>query len=100
MDNPGYAALTRQSGLMREMQVVANNMANMASTTGYRREGVVFAEFIVRALENGHDSLSMARRGASYASELQGALTRTGGPRPRDRGRRATSSSRRPRATC
>jgi hypothetical protein len=30
MENAGYAALTRQSGLMREMQVVANNMANMS----------------------------------------------------------------------
>jgi flagellar basal-body rod protein FlgF len=43
MDNPTYVGLTRQSGLMREMQVVANNIANMA-TTGYRREGVIFAE--------------------------------------------------------
>jgi flagellar basal-body rod protein FlgF len=45
MDNPGYVALTRQSGLMREMQTVANNIANMA-TTGFRREGVVFAEYV------------------------------------------------------
>jgi flagellar basal-body rod protein FlgF len=45
MDNPGYVGLTRQSGLMREMQVVANNIANMA-TTGFRREGVVFAEHV------------------------------------------------------
>jgi hypothetical protein len=45
MDNPTYVGLTRQSGLMREMQVIANNIANMA-TTGYRREGVVFAEHV------------------------------------------------------
>lgn len=75
MDNAGYAALTRQVGLMREMQVVANNMANMA-TTGYRREGVVFTEF-VRALEGG-ESISMATSGAGFSSEIQGALTRTG----------------------
>ena len=31
MDNPTYVGLTRQSGLMREMQVVANNIANMAT---------------------------------------------------------------------
>ena len=35
MDAAGYVALTRQSGLMREMGVVANNIAN-ASTTGRR----------------------------------------------------------------
>jgi flagellar basal-body rod protein FlgF len=78
MDNPGYATLTRQSGLMREMQVVANNIANM-STTGYRREGVVFTEFI-QALGEGHDSLSMAAARASATSELQGPLTQTGRP--------------------
>ncbi len=75
MDNSGYAALTRQAGLMREMQVVANNIANMA-TTGYRREGMVFTEF-VRALD-GRESLSMARSGAAYTSDIQGALTQTG----------------------
>jgi flagellar basal-body rod protein FlgF len=35
MENPTYVGLTRQSGLMREMQVVAHNIANMA-TTGFR----------------------------------------------------------------
>ena len=45
MDNAIYAALTRQSGLMQEMQSIANNMAN-ASTTGFRREGVVFSEYV------------------------------------------------------
>jgi flagellar basal-body rod protein FlgF len=35
METPGYATLTRQSGLMREMRAIATNMANM-STTGYR----------------------------------------------------------------
>jgi flagellar basal-body rod protein FlgF len=78
MDNAGYATLTRQSGLMREMQVVANNMANMAST-GYRREAVVFSEF-VRALDGPHDSLSMASARAAFTSEVQGSLTRTGRP--------------------
>ena len=42
MDNAIYASLSRQSGLMAEMRVVANNIAN-ANTTGYRREGVIFA---------------------------------------------------------
>jgi flagellar basal-body rod protein FlgF len=78
MDNPGYAALTRQAGLLQEMQVVANNMANMASI-GYRREGVVFSEF-VKALDAKHDSLSMAAARAHFTSDLQGALTQTGRP--------------------
>ena len=45
MDNAIYATLTRQSGLTREMALIANNIANM-STTGYRREGTLFAEHV------------------------------------------------------
>lgn len=77
MDNPGYIALTRQSGLMREMQAVAHNLANM-STAGYRREGVLFTEFVQR-LEGGAESLSMAAANARHTSAAQGALEATGG---------------------
>jgi flagellar basal-body rod protein FlgF len=76
MDNAGYTTLTRQSGLLREMQTVANNIANV-STTGFRREGVVFSEF-VQALE--HDpSLSMANGNVRVTRLEQGALTQTNG---------------------
>ncbi|MCK8463361.1 flagellar hook-basal body complex protein [Aliiroseovarius sp. S1339] len=77
MDNIGYTSLTRQSGLMREIQAVANNIAN-ASTTGFRREGVVFSEY-VHALEPGDPSLSMATANARALDLQQGALTQTGG---------------------
>ncbi|MDZ7906972.1 MAG: flagellar basal body protein [Gemmobacter sp.] len=60
MDAAGYTTLTRQSGLMREMEVVAHNIANI-STTGFRREGVVFSEYR-RASWTRAPSLSMARR--------------------------------------
>ena len=76
MDAPGYTTLTRQAGLMREMQVVANNIAN-ASTTGFRREGVVFAEYVKR-MENG-PSLSMAHGNARSIDLTQGGLSQTGG---------------------
>ncbi|MCP3970140.1 MAG: flagellar hook-basal body complex protein [Rhodobacteraceae bacterium] len=77
MDSPGYVALTRQSGLLREMQTVANNVAN-APTTGYRREGLVFSEH-VRVLEPGEPSLSMARATVRHIDTAQGTLTETGG---------------------
>ncbi len=77
MDNIGYTALTRQSGLMREMQSVANNIAN-ASTTGYRREGVIFSEY-VQKLDKGDASLSMATANARLIDLQQGALTQTNG---------------------
>lgn len=77
MENATYATLTRQSGLMREMQVVANNIANSA-TTGFRAEGVTFAEVIRRTREG--PSLSMAAARVRTTSELQGGLRKTGAP--------------------
>lgn len=76
MDAAGYVTLTRQSGLMREMEVVAHNLANV-STTGFRREGMVFSEF-VRGTGNG-PSLSMARGNTRAVDLSEGALTATGG---------------------
>lgn len=76
MENASYTTLTRQSGLLREMQVVANNISNI-STTGFRREGVIFSEF-VKALE-GEPSLSMAMANGHETSLRQGNLTQTGG---------------------
>lgn len=76
MDSAGYVALTRQSGLMREMGVVANNIANI-STGGFRREGVVFEEYVKR-VDNG-PSLSMATGDARNVDLTQGAVAQTGG---------------------
>lgn len=75
MDAAGYVTLTRQSGLMREMEVVAHNMANL-STAGFRREGVVFAEHL-RGTDWG-PSLSMARASGRAVDLTEGALTETG----------------------
>ncbi|MCG6903772.1 MAG: flagellar hook-basal body complex protein [Rhodobacter sp.] len=76
MDSPGYVALTRQSGLLREMQNVANNIANV-STTGYLREGLVFSEH-VKMLEPAEASLSMANANVRHIDTTQGPLTQTG----------------------
>ena len=76
MENAGYTTLTRQTGLMREMQIVANNIAN-AATTGFRQEGLIFSEYVKRT--GGGESLSMAMADVRNTSTLQGGLTRTGG---------------------
>ncbi|WP_128254874.1 flagellar hook-basal body complex protein [Falsirhodobacter deserti] len=76
MDASGYTTLTRQAGLMREMQAVANNVANI-STTGFRREGVGFSEF-VRKLDDA-PSLSMANASVRQIDLSQGGITTTGG---------------------
>lgn len=77
MENVGYITLTRQSGLMREMEIIAHNIAN-AATTGFRQQGLVFSEYI-SSVENG-DSLSMAAARVNKTSMVQGSLTQTGNP--------------------
>ncbi|WP_102106663.1 flagellar hook-basal body complex protein [Oceaniglobus roseus] len=76
MDNAFYTTLTRQSGLMREMQTVANNIANMA-TGGFRKEGVIFSEYIER-LGRDDPSLSMSAARGRFTDQSQGVLTQTG----------------------
>ena len=76
MDNAVYTSLTRMSGLAREMQAIANNIAN-ASTHGFRKEGVIFSEHVA-ALDGG-PSLSMATGRIRHTSHLQGGTEYTGG---------------------
>jgi flagellar basal-body rod protein FlgF len=77
MDLAGYVALSRQTGLDKELQAVANNIANI-STTGYQREGVVFAEMIeILPTEGGSVAMTDAR--ARFTDQVQGTLAQTGG---------------------
>lgn len=75
MENGIYTGLTRQSGLLSELQAIANNIAN-ANTTGFRAEGVIFAEHIAAL---GDESLSMATAEVRQTLQQQGALSQTGG---------------------
>ena len=77
MDNAlYYLAVNRQAGLASELDMIANNIANL-DTTGFRREGVAFTEFIVAA--DRQDSVSMADLGARFASDMPGTNSVTGG---------------------
>jgi flagellar basal-body rod protein FlgF len=77
MDLAGYVALARQTGLDKELQSVANNIANI-STTGYQREGVVFAEMVeILATEGGSVAMTAAR--GRFTDQIQGTLSQTGG---------------------
>ncbi|MEO0398790.1 MAG: flagellar hook-basal body complex protein [Pseudomonadota bacterium] len=74
-DNMLTAALSRQSGLVKELNTLANNIAN-ADTAGFRSEGLIFSEY-VKSLSSG-DSMSMTRPGAKLVDLTQGALLETG----------------------
>lgn len=76
MENASYATLTRQSGLLSQMRMVANNIAN-ANTTGYRAETLTFTEYVRRT--GGGDSLSMATARVHQTDFAQGSLEQTGG---------------------
>ena len=69
-------ALSRQSGLLKELVVVAGNVAN-ASTEGYRREASVFTEYVSRAAAPGGVSMGALR--GRFADTAAGALRETGG---------------------
>ncbi|QCO55326.1 flagellar hook-basal body complex protein [Pseudorhodobacter turbinis] len=75
MESGIYTTLTRQAGLMREMQVVAHNIANI-STTGFRREGVIFSEHVTRM--DDAPSLSMANGNNRHMDLRQAGLSQTG----------------------
>lgn len=82
MDTSVFIGLSTQKALRREMDIVANNVANM-NTTAYKRERVVFREYLVEA-EN-----AQATTGGKVSYVLdygvvrnldQGAYQETGNP--------------------
>ena len=76
MDASGYVTLSRQSGLLAQMDIIANNIAN-TSTTGFRREGMVFSEYLKAAGEA--PSLSIGFGNTRVVDQTQGGLSQTGG---------------------
>lgn len=75
MTNAISAALNRQQGLSQEMRVIANNLAN-SSTTGFKADRAIFAEFIV---PTGGRSLSMGGLAGHSFDFAQSGLSFTGG---------------------
>ncbi len=76
MSNAIYVALSKQAGLSKELNSIANNVAN-ADTAGYRREGFVFSEY-VRALDGESRSVSQANVGGRFFDATPGGLVETG----------------------
>jgi len=81
MENIAYVALSLQTVLNRQMQVTANNVANM-STAGYKAQGVLFNEELTKAqgeIEN-NGKLSMVLDHGTFRRVEQGPLQQTGNP--------------------
>lgn len=77
MENPIYVALSRQNALRRQMEVVANNVANM-NTTGFKQQRMLFTEFLERP--GMHEQVSFVQDRAVVRDLSAGGLMETGNP--------------------
>ncbi|WP_416877220.1 flagellar hook-basal body complex protein [Litorimonas sp.] len=83
MDNASYVNISRQSGLMKELNAIANNIAN-ANTIGYKQEGAVFSEYVAAigsagSADAARHSLSMGRLAGHASNFTDGEMRSTGG---------------------
>lgn len=84
MDNTLLIGLSRQTTLRRELDIVANNIANI-NTTGFKADGAVFSEYLqtnARAEQfNAPDRrLSFVQDRMSWHDMSQGVVQQTGNP--------------------
>ena len=82
METTSFIALSRQMALRREMDVVANNIANM-NTNGFKGEKMMFVEHLVRSKSDEHvlgEKLSYVRDVATVRDTSAGHLVSTGNP--------------------
>lgn len=77
MENPGYIALSRQLSLRHEMDVVANNIANM-NTPAYKAESIIFREFIEKP--DPKQQLSFVQDFGMARNLIDGPASATGNP--------------------
>ena len=85
MENALLVGLSRQMSLSRELDVVANNIANI-DTTGFKADNAAFSEFLMpgardNEFNGGKDRrISFVEDRATWIDMSPGALERTGSP--------------------
>src|SRR6476661_8634107 len=84
MENAVLVGLSRQVALHRELEVVANNIANL-NTTGFKSDGALFEQYLMPvARDNGFtgaDSrLHFVQDRATWLDLGQGPIQQTGSP--------------------
>ena len=80
MENTSYIALSRQSALRREMDVIAHNVANMNSTA-YKGEKMMFVEHLAKSRDDLSfipRKLAFTRDVAQYRNLSEGPIQTTG----------------------
>lgn len=82
--NAQLIGLSRQMALQRQLDVVANNLANMNST-GFKAEAILFEEYIMpvaedRSFPRGSQQLSYVHDWATMHDMAAGTMVQTGNP--------------------
>jgi flagellar basal-body rod protein FlgF len=77
MESPWLISISRQVTLQRDMDAVANNIANV-NTPGYKAERMMFSEYLVRPQRN--VPLSFVQDRGMMRDLSEGPLTNTGNP--------------------
>ena len=81
MQNALLVGLSRQVALGRELDVVANNIANI-NTTGYKADGALFEEYLASAARTDQNSgrISYVRDRGTWHDMSAGPIEQTGNP--------------------
>ena len=82
MENTSLIALSRQGTLRRQLNIIANNLANM-NTTGFKAKKMMFIEHLARSGGGGGiagQSISFVRDIATMRDTTAGTLKQTGNP--------------------
>ncbi|MEX0753171.1 MAG: flagellar basal-body rod protein FlgF [Xanthobacteraceae bacterium] len=84
MENMVLVGLSRQVALRRELEIVANNIANL-NTTGFKADGALFEQYLMPVARDNEFSgadarLNFVQDRASWLDLSQGAIQQTGNP--------------------
>ena len=77
MENTSYIGLSRQIALGRQLDLIANNVANMNSA-GFKGERAIFEEFLVKTSDR--KKLSYVHDRGIWRDTKEGPMQRTGNP--------------------
>lgn len=79
MENTTYVGLSREMVLRTNMNITANNIANM-NTPGYRGQNMLFAEYVSDPRDNDADPLSFVYDRGQYQNTKAGPMQQTDNP--------------------
>jgi flagellar basal-body rod protein FlgF len=74
MENLSYISLSQQMALQQQMEITANNIANI-NTPGFKSQNEIFLEYLNRSASG--DTLKQVKNAGSYRDLTSGALKMT-----------------------